>query len=76
MRELRIHGRGGQGAVIASKVLAVALFREVLANRLEIVEPDQGQRGASSGFPKLADTRGGGRAEAFLVERSSLDIAA
>jgi 2-oxoacid:acceptor oxidoreductase gamma subunit (pyruvate/2-ketoisovalerate family) len=28
MRELRIHGRGGQGAVIASKVLAVALFRE------------------------------------------------
>ena len=28
MRELRIHGRGGQGAVIASKVLASALFRE------------------------------------------------
>ncbi|HEX6133832.1 MAG TPA: 2-oxoacid:acceptor oxidoreductase family protein [Longimicrobiales bacterium] len=28
MRELRIHGRGGQGAVIASKVLAIALFRE------------------------------------------------
>jgi 2-oxoacid:acceptor oxidoreductase gamma subunit (pyruvate/2-ketoisovalerate family) len=28
MREFRIHGRGGQGAVIASKVLAVALFRE------------------------------------------------
>ncbi len=28
MRELRFHGRGGQGAVIASKVLAVALFRE------------------------------------------------
>jgi 2-oxoacid:acceptor oxidoreductase gamma subunit (pyruvate/2-ketoisovalerate family) len=28
MRELRIHGRGGQGAVIASKVLAAALFRE------------------------------------------------
>ena len=28
MRELRIHGRGGQGAVIASKFLAVALFRE------------------------------------------------
>jgi pyruvate ferredoxin oxidoreductase gamma subunit/2-oxoisovalerate ferredoxin oxidoreductase gamma subunit len=28
MRELRIHGRGGQGAVIASKILAVALFRE------------------------------------------------
>lgn len=28
MRELRIHGRGGQGAVVASKFLAVALFRE------------------------------------------------
>ncbi|MCB1188073.1 2-oxoacid:acceptor oxidoreductase family protein [bacterium] len=28
MRELRIHGRGGQGAVIASKVLAVAIFKE------------------------------------------------
>lgn len=28
MRELRIHGRGGQGAVIASKLLAQALFRE------------------------------------------------
>ncbi len=28
MRELRIHGRGGQGAVVASKVLASALFRE------------------------------------------------
>jgi len=28
LRELRIHGRGGQGAVIASKILAAALFRE------------------------------------------------
>lgn len=28
MRELRIHGRGGQGAVVASKILAVAFFRE------------------------------------------------
>ena len=28
MRELRIHGRGGQGAVIASKLLAAALFSE------------------------------------------------
>ena len=28
MRELRIHGRGGQGAVVASKLLAVALFQE------------------------------------------------
>lgn len=28
MRELRIHGRGGQGAVIASKLLADAFFRE------------------------------------------------
>ena len=28
MIEIRIHGRGGQGAVIASKVLAVAAFKE------------------------------------------------
>ncbi|HYD50986.1 MAG TPA: 2-oxoacid:acceptor oxidoreductase family protein [Gemmatimonadaceae bacterium] len=28
MHELRIHGRGGQGAVIASKVLAVSFFSE------------------------------------------------
>ena len=28
MIEIRIHGRGGQGAVIASKILAVALFSE------------------------------------------------
>lgn len=28
MIEIRIHGRGGQGAVIASKVLAVAVFHE------------------------------------------------
>lgn len=28
MRELRFHGRGGQGTVIASKILAVALFHE------------------------------------------------
>lgn len=28
MRELRIHGRGGQGAVVASKLLAAALFLE------------------------------------------------
>jgi len=28
MRELRIHGRGGQGAVVASKLLATAFFLE------------------------------------------------
>lgn len=28
MRELRFHGRGGQGSVIASKLLAEAFFRE------------------------------------------------
>ena len=28
MIEIRIHGRGGQGAVIASKVLAAAVFQE------------------------------------------------
>ncbi len=28
MRELRFHGRGGQGTVVASKILAAALFHE------------------------------------------------
>jgi len=28
MLEIRIHGRGGQGAVVASKVLALAAFKE------------------------------------------------
>lgn len=28
MQEIRFHGRGGQGAVIASKILAVTLFKE------------------------------------------------
>jgi 2-oxoacid:acceptor oxidoreductase gamma subunit (pyruvate/2-ketoisovalerate family) len=28
MRELRIHGRAGQGAVLGSRILTVALFRE------------------------------------------------
>ena len=28
MRELRFHGRGGQGTVVASKLMAVAVFRE------------------------------------------------
>ena len=28
MIEIRIHGRGGQGAVIASQILAQAAFRE------------------------------------------------
>jgi 2-oxoacid:acceptor oxidoreductase gamma subunit (pyruvate/2-ketoisovalerate family) len=30
MIEIRFHGRGGQGAVVASKVLAVAFFHEAL----------------------------------------------
>ena len=28
MIEIRIHGRGGQGAVVASEILAKAVFRE------------------------------------------------
>ena len=28
MIEIRMHGRGGQGAVIAAKILASALFKE------------------------------------------------
>ncbi len=28
MKEIRLHGRGGQGSLIASKILAVAAFEE------------------------------------------------
>ncbi|NLH47866.1 MAG: pyruvate ferredoxin oxidoreductase [Myxococcales bacterium] len=51
MIEIRFHGRGGQGAVIASKVMAVALFME-------------GQWVQS--FPKFGVERRGAPVEAFL----------
>jgi len=51
MRELRIHGRGGQGAVIASKLLATALFLE-------------GQ--AVQSFPAFGVERRGAPVTAFL----------
>ena len=51
MRELRIHGRAGQGAVVASRVLAAALFRE--------------GRSVQS-FPAFGVERRGGPVTAFL----------
>jgi 2-oxoisovalerate/pyruvate ferredoxin oxidoreductase gamma subunit len=51
MIEIRIHGRGGQGSVIASKILAVALFAE-------------GKWVQS--FPKFGVERRGAPVEAFL----------
>ena len=51
MIEIRFHGRGGQGAVIASKILAVALFAE-------------GKWVQS--FPKFGVERRGAPVEAFL----------
>jgi 2-oxoisovalerate/pyruvate ferredoxin oxidoreductase gamma subunit len=51
MIEIRIHGRGGQGAVVASKILAVALFTE-------------GRQVQS--FPKFGVERRGAPVEAFL----------
>ncbi|MEE8397717.1 MAG: 2-oxoacid:acceptor oxidoreductase family protein [Desulfobacterales bacterium] len=51
MIEVRIHGRGGQGAVIASKILAVALFAEG-----KYVQA----------FPKFGVERRGAPVEAFL----------
>ncbi len=51
MIEIRIHGRGGQGAVIASKIMAVALFSE-------------GKWVQS--FPKFGVERRGAPVEAFL----------
>lgn len=51
MIEIRFHGRGGQGAVIASKVMAVAVFKE-------------GKWVQS--FPKFGVERRGAPVEAFL----------
>lgn len=51
MRQLRIHGRGGQGAVIASKLLASAFFRE----GLEV-----------QSFPKFGVERRGAPVTAYL----------
>jgi len=51
MIEIRFHGRGGQGAVIASKILAVAFFTE-------------GKYVQS--FPKFGVERRGAPVEAFL----------
>ncbi len=51
MIEIRIHGRGGQGAVIASKILSVALFTE--GNHVQA-------------FPKFGVERRGAPVEAFL----------
>ncbi|MBU0504381.1 MAG: 2-oxoacid:acceptor oxidoreductase family protein [bacterium] len=51
MIEIRIHGRGGQGAVIASKILACAFFAEG-----KFVQS----------FPKFGVERRGAPVEAFL----------
>lgn len=51
MIEIRIHGRGGQGAVIASKILACAFFAEG-----KFVQA----------FPKFGVERRGAPVEAFL----------
>lgn len=51
MIEIRMHGRGGQGAVVASKILAVAMFSE----------------GKSvQAFPKFGVERRGAPVEAYL----------
>jgi 2-oxoacid:acceptor oxidoreductase gamma subunit (pyruvate/2-ketoisovalerate family) len=55
--EIRIHGRGGQGAVVASKVLADAVFRE---GRYVQSFPSFGveRRGAPvAAFTRIDDTR-------------------
>ncbi len=51
MIEIRLHGRGGQGAVVASKILAVAMFSEG-----KYVQA----------FPKFGVERRGAPVEAFL----------
>ena len=51
MKEIRLHGRGGQGSVIASKILAVAAFEE---------------GSWVQSFPKFGVERRGAPVEAFL----------
>ncbi len=51
MIEIRLHGRGGQGSVIASKILAVAAF---------------GEGNWVQSFPKFGVERRGAPVEAFL----------
>ncbi len=57
MRELRFHGRGGQGSVVASKILAVALFREgdLLEESDQLIDKQLHRRSMSewAGFMKL-----------------------
>src|SRR4030042_5189811 len=52
MIEIRFHGRGGQGAVVASKVLAVAFFHESLS-----VQSFPGFGGERRGAPVMAFLR-------------------
>jgi 2-oxoacid:acceptor oxidoreductase gamma subunit (pyruvate/2-ketoisovalerate family) len=60
MIEIRIHGRGGQGGVIASKILAVALFSE-------------GQYVQS--FPAFGVERRGAPVQAFLrMDEAYIDL--
>ncbi|MBF0105903.1 MAG: 2-oxoacid:acceptor oxidoreductase family protein [Deltaproteobacteria bacterium] len=58
MIEIRIHGRGGQGAVIASKILACAFFSEDYYVQA---------------FPKFGVERRGAPVEAFLrIDRQKI----
>jgi 2-oxoacid:acceptor oxidoreductase gamma subunit (pyruvate/2-ketoisovalerate family) len=60
MIEIRFHGRGGQGAVVASKVLAVAFFHENLYVQ---------------SFPAFGVERRGAPVMAFLrVDRQSINL--
>ncbi len=60
MIEIRFHGRGGQGAVVASKVLAVAFFHENLSVQ---------------SFPAFGVERRGAPVMAFLrVDRQPINL--
>ena len=60
MIEIRIHGRGGQGAVTASEVLAVAAFKD---------------KKFSQAFPKFGPERSGAPVEAYTrIDDKYIDI--
>lgn len=53
MIEIRFHGRGGQGAVIASKILAQAIL-------------NKDEKAFVQGYPKFGGERRGAPIEAYL----------
>lgn len=55
MKEIRIHGRGGQGVVIASQVLATAVFHEGRFSQAFLSFTGERRGSAVAGFTRISD---------------------